>query len=371
MDQLQIGKNILQLRHAANVTQTELADFLGVTKASVSKWETAQSFPDIMLLPKLATYFNVTVDELLGYSPQLSSEQILNIHKELTQLFVVPDVSKAISICENYVKQYYNCYPLLAKISSIYMNHLPLFEDEDKRKQMVKKTIQLCQRIIQESNQIHLKQEALVQLAHCYIILQQPEEALEVIGDQSSLIIPIESLRAYSYQMLNQFDEAQKTLQIAIYQHLIMTVQLLVALMSMPAKSPSYYEELHERTLKICDAFHLNKLHPNTAANVYYSGAIAFSQMQDKERAIKALKNFVSTITNHLLPLELKGDSFFYMLDEWLKEMLIPSHAPANEAIIHKSILESIENPAFNWLRDDADFKQLKYTLQKFIEKRS
>ena len=43
-----------------------------VTKASVSKWETGQSYPDILLLPKLATFFNVTVDELIGYEPQLN-----------------------------------------------------------------------------------------------------------------------------------------------------------------------------------------------------------------------------------------------------------------------------------------------------------
>lgn len=47
-----------------------------VTKASVSKWKSGQSYPNILLLPKLATFFNVTVDELIGYEPQLSLEQI-------------------------------------------------------------------------------------------------------------------------------------------------------------------------------------------------------------------------------------------------------------------------------------------------------
>ena len=46
----------------------------------MSKWESGVSFPDITLLPKLATYFNVSIDELIGYEPQLTREQI----KELT-----------------------------------------------------------------------------------------------------------------------------------------------------------------------------------------------------------------------------------------------------------------------------------------------
>ena len=76
MNTLQFADNLTRLRREKKVTQEELADFIGVTKASVSKWETRQSLPDIFILPQLASFFNVTVDELLGYSPQLSKEQI-------------------------------------------------------------------------------------------------------------------------------------------------------------------------------------------------------------------------------------------------------------------------------------------------------
>ena len=60
-----IGANIKSLRQKKGITQDELASFLGVTKASVSKWENGQSMPDIILLPEIATYFDVTVDVLL------------------------------------------------------------------------------------------------------------------------------------------------------------------------------------------------------------------------------------------------------------------------------------------------------------------
>ena len=76
MEQMNIGENILRLRRERRITQEVLADFVGVTKASVSKWETNQSKPDILLLPQLAAFFGVTVDELLGYESQLSKEQI-------------------------------------------------------------------------------------------------------------------------------------------------------------------------------------------------------------------------------------------------------------------------------------------------------
>lgn len=60
---------VAQLRKLKGVSQQELAKYLGVTFQSVSKWETKNSLPDITLLPELAKYFQVTVDEVLGLVP--------------------------------------------------------------------------------------------------------------------------------------------------------------------------------------------------------------------------------------------------------------------------------------------------------------
>lgn len=60
MNALNLAENIIRLRHDKKITQEQLADFVGVTKASVSKWETKQSMPDILLLPQLAAFFDVT-----------------------------------------------------------------------------------------------------------------------------------------------------------------------------------------------------------------------------------------------------------------------------------------------------------------------
>ena len=72
MNELKLSGNLIYLRKKRGVTQAELASFLGVTKASVSKWETGQSLPDVLILPRLAAYFDVTIDELMGY-PRISS----------------------------------------------------------------------------------------------------------------------------------------------------------------------------------------------------------------------------------------------------------------------------------------------------------
>ena len=52
------------------ITQETLGLQIGVSKSSVSKWEAGRNYPEIGYLPKLAAYFNITIDELMGYSYQ-------------------------------------------------------------------------------------------------------------------------------------------------------------------------------------------------------------------------------------------------------------------------------------------------------------
>lgn len=62
-----IGDKIRLLRKNKNITQTQLAEDLLVSPQSVSKWENHLSSPDISILPIIARYFGITMDELFGY----------------------------------------------------------------------------------------------------------------------------------------------------------------------------------------------------------------------------------------------------------------------------------------------------------------
>ena len=62
---MSIGTTIKRLRRERNMTQEQLADYLGVTSRAVSQWETDRTAPDISQLPVLAGVFNVSADVLL------------------------------------------------------------------------------------------------------------------------------------------------------------------------------------------------------------------------------------------------------------------------------------------------------------------
>ena len=71
-----INLRIYDLRKAKQMSQRDLADKLGVSVQTVSKWENHVCMPDITLLPDIAKFFWVTVDELLGLSPLAGEEYI-------------------------------------------------------------------------------------------------------------------------------------------------------------------------------------------------------------------------------------------------------------------------------------------------------
>ena len=63
---LEIGKKIAALRKMQGVTQVQLADYLMVHPQTVSRWESEGGTPDVMLLPKIASFFGISMDELFG-----------------------------------------------------------------------------------------------------------------------------------------------------------------------------------------------------------------------------------------------------------------------------------------------------------------
>lgn len=90
---LNIGENIRSCRRKMNLTQEQLADKLGVSFQSVSRWENDLTYPDMELIPALTGIFGISADELLGV-PEAKKEQAAEeLLKELTELSEREDAS--------------------------------------------------------------------------------------------------------------------------------------------------------------------------------------------------------------------------------------------------------------------------------------
>jgi len=80
---IKINENIALLRKKKGITQEELANILNVSNQAVSKWESGKCCPDMELLPDLAHYFEVSIDELLGYERPVKAPTFFQTDKEL------------------------------------------------------------------------------------------------------------------------------------------------------------------------------------------------------------------------------------------------------------------------------------------------
>ena len=83
---IKLGEKIRQLRIRDNRKQEDLAKALGVSSQAVSRWEANGGYPDLELIPAIANYFNISIDELFGYS--MERRQKLNIILEKADSFI-------------------------------------------------------------------------------------------------------------------------------------------------------------------------------------------------------------------------------------------------------------------------------------------
>ena len=80
-----LPENLKKYRILKDLTQEDVAEYLGITAQSVSKWERGESYPDITFLPALANIFETSVDLLIGMDTIRAEETRYNIHKKAVE----------------------------------------------------------------------------------------------------------------------------------------------------------------------------------------------------------------------------------------------------------------------------------------------
>lgn len=80
---VQIGEKIRALRKQKNISQEVLAQYLGVSFQAVSKWENGTALPDVTMIPAIASFFDVSTDELFDFNRLETEERVLKLCGEI------------------------------------------------------------------------------------------------------------------------------------------------------------------------------------------------------------------------------------------------------------------------------------------------
>ena len=367
MDTLNLAENLIRLRREKEVTQEEVASFIGVTKASVSKWETKQSLPDILLLPVLASYYGVTVDELLGYKPQLGKEQIQKIYHDLAAEFAEKPFEEVMDASRKLVKKYYSCYSFLLQISILWLNHYTFAEDPKSQMGILDETVALCTHIIENCKDISICNDATVLKAIMDLQRGRPQEALDLVEDMLSpyrLASQSSGILIQAYQMVGDMDKAVSYTQISMFLHLLSLVEGATQYIAFRAQDKESCEETIRRMDGLIELFQLERLHQNIAAVYHYQVAVYQCQQEDIEGVFARLKRFVEIICD-LLDHEaaLHGDGYFNRLEEWFEGLDLGKQMVRDKKLVLDNACQALENPVFSPLIEDKRLVRLKRVL--------
>ncbi|MCM1496273.1 MAG: helix-turn-helix domain-containing protein [Bacteroides sp.] len=372
MKEINLGRILLENRRKRGVTQEELAAYMGVSKASVSKWETETTYPDITLLPRLAAYFNISIDALMGYEPQMTREDIQNLYGQLSRDFSEQPFDAVMERCHRLVKHYFSCYPLLFQMGALYVNHAEFAGTPERISGIYEEAKDLFVRVKKESDDAELASQAVSMEAFCLLRLGRLQEVLELLEPLEINPLSPEPLLASAYQMAGREKEARMILQSGIYQTMLHLLNLLMTYMDVCKDNVTACEETYRRAMAIVEAFSVSDLHPGNLLSFYIVAAQSFLALGNQERTFVILEQYTELVLSGSHSLQLHGDSYFDLLNEWLEtNLLMGSALPRDETIVRRSMIEAIrDNPAFSTLKDIPRFQMLLRRLTAGEEKK-
>lgn len=349
---LNIGETLAFLRKEKKITQQELADFVGVTKASVSKWENGQSYPDITLLPLLAAYFDQTIDELLNYQPQLTTHEIQRIYHSLQG-----DVKKApaetLVRFRNLVKRYYSCYPFLIQMSLFLLNHGDQLPYEEKNGYQ-SEAQQLLDHVIRQSQDPRIVAEAEKLLAYISLIAGENERVLALLGEWPPVEMPAAPLIAAAYQQQDPV-KATAVMQSAIYQELAIMMSFLTNYLQILGPDPVKTKATVQRGEQLAMQFELASLNPINYLNFLAAAIVSQALVGNKSELTRLLQRFITLLETTPFPTALHGDAYFDQIEGWLEEQASGNQYPRETTLVKQDFLTIIEFPMLQVYQTDAE----------------
>lgn len=367
MQGLKFAENFARRRKQLGMTQSDVAAYAGVSSAAVSKWEQGLSYPDLTLLPKLATLLDVTIDALLGYEPQLTKHKILELYSQFANRFAVESFEAVQADIEAMLKEYYACYPFLIRMAQLYLNYYPASAQPELIWQRI---IELCERTVTHSGDYRLSEEARMIHASVLLMSGRPQELLEHLGEDITIHYGAEQMIAHAYAMLGDQQKAKLTMQASMFQHLFGLIIGSIESLLLEVENEKHFDEIVRRLEQLLSLFNVEAMNINQVFIFYFKAAIGYMQQQRPQEALRMLEQYYKVCSTMKLPIQINGDDYFYLIDEWIaRDVHLSVQPPRDELSIKKDLLNIItSNPGFSPLHDEPAFKAIVSNLRHQLQ---
>ena len=294
MNDVGIGATIARERRAEGVTQAQLAERLGVTKAAVSKWELGQSLPDVALLPRIAAYFGISLDDLFAFRPQLAEDEVRDVYLELCRLFA-EDADAAYARMDELVRDYASCWNLLMQMASLYSQR-SLVEPE-RAEELLDRTCSLAERVEANADDVELVRSARV--VRALVISQRGgmDEAIALLeGVKPARPLGIEGMLAGLHSMRGEREACLKLCQEMLFWGEMNVMQSIGMQLALYTEDPAHLAALLRAAEGVMEGFDVEEVNPMEAATFCGSAATACLRAGDEEGALSYLERFVGLL---------------------------------------------------------------------------
>ena len=165
--ELYISENIRKNRRESNLSQEVFAERMGVSFQTISKWERGECYPDIEMLPKIANFFGITIDALMGADLCQEKEYVEALQEELRKYDIIRDEVALVRKAEDGLRKYPNNHLLMAWIVYGAQNINP------------KRSIELGEYLMVNCRDPHILNWARAELCYAYYKAGRQNEGIE------------------------------------------------------------------------------------------------------------------------------------------------------------------------------------------------
>lgn len=292
---LKIGEKIKKLRKSQDVTQEKLADYLNISYQAVSKWENGLALPDITLLPKLANFFGVSADELIGLKTSEKQAELRKYEKEYQELGRKGKILEKIELSHKVLDLYPRNYQWMINLAYDLVSYGATSEQQKYRKEhkFVEEAIALCERVLEDCTVDSIRHSAIQILCYEYPNFGKKDEAIRLAEDMPDMLICKEMLLSHIYSGNERLKQEQNNLRFMI--HFCSSILYLMACDNELCQE----QTIDQRIKMINTAINLNKtmlsddenenLYNNQLSLYYFMIAKLYCQKNESDMVIKYL----------------------------------------------------------------------------------
>lgn len=124
---MRMNEVILEKRKALNMTQEQMAEYLGVTAPAVHKWEKGTSIPDVTVLPALARLLKIDLNTLFSFEKELTDTEINMICNNVVIKIQAEGYDAGFLLAKEQIREYPNCEKLIFNLASLLDGGLTIF----------------------------------------------------------------------------------------------------------------------------------------------------------------------------------------------------------------------------------------------------